>query len=79
MVELVVNSFINLKSDLDKEKNSMQRHWKAREQKIEMIRENFIKLVGGTDGLAELGDIKGLSLGDSEQSQLPQGETVGAA
>ena len=79
MVELVVNSFINLKADLDREKNSMQRHWKAREQKIEMIRENFIKLVGGTDGLAELGDIQGLSLGDSEQSQPPQGETVEAA
>jgi len=74
MVELVVSSFINLKADLDREKNSMQRHWKAREQKIEMIRENFIKLVGGTDGLAEIGEIKGLSLGQSEEGQLPLGE-----
>ena len=69
-VSLVIGSFAGMKADLDKEKNGMMRNWAAREKKIAVMQENFVGLIGDADGLAALGNIPGLDLGEGDQENL---------
>lgn len=51
-VEAIVEGFSQMKSDLEKEKRSMQSHWKQRERQIEKVIANTIDMYGSVKGIA---------------------------
>jgi len=51
-VEAIVEGFTQMKIDLDSEKRSMQRIWKAREKQIEKVITNTIDMYGSVKGIA---------------------------
>ena len=51
-VEAIVDGFSGLKSELDRERNAMQRIWKSREKQIEKIINNTIDMYGSVRGIA---------------------------
>ncbi|MCA9112093.1 MAG: DUF2130 domain-containing protein [Planctomycetaceae bacterium] len=64
-VEGIVESFVTLKDDLEKEKRSMQRMWAKREKQLERAVFSTSSLYG------DLGAIIGASLPQIEQLELP--------
>lgn len=64
-VEGIVESFVTLKDDLEKEKRSMQRMWARREKQLERAVFSTSSLYG------DLGGIIGSSLPQIEQLELP--------
>lgn len=65
-IEALVETFISLKSDLDKEKIAFGRIWAKREQQILRLNENTAKMYGEIQGIAgaALPDIEVLTLDD---------------
>jgi len=51
-VEGIVEGFSQMKADLEKEKRSMQSHWKQREKQIEKVIANTIDMYGSVKGIA---------------------------
>lgn len=51
-VEAIVDGFSELRTELDREKNAMQRLWKTREKQIEKIINNTIDMYGSVKGIA---------------------------
>ncbi len=51
-VEAIVEGFTQMKADLDKEKNAMQRIWKQREKQIEKVISNTIDMHASIKGIA---------------------------
>lgn len=51
-VEAIVEGFSQMKADLDREKNSMQRIWKQREKQIDKVVTNTIDMYGSIKGIA---------------------------
>lgn len=51
-VEAIVDGFSSMQNDLNKEKNAMQRIWKAREKQIEKVRESAISMYASLQGIA---------------------------
>ena len=51
-ITAVVETFMNMKEDLDREKRAFQRIWKAREQGINRISSNVCEIVGDIEGIA---------------------------
>lgn len=51
-VEAIVEGFSQMKSDLEREKNSMQRIWKQREKQIDKVVTNTIDMYGSIKGIA---------------------------
>ncbi|MEX0980490.1 MAG: DUF2130 domain-containing protein [Bacteroidales bacterium] len=51
-VEAIVEGFSQMKADLEKEKRSMQSHWKQREKQIEKVVANTIDMYGSVKGIA---------------------------
>lgn len=51
-VEAIVEGFSQMKADLEKEKRSMQSHWKQREKQIEKVITNTIDMYGSVKGIA---------------------------
>ncbi len=51
-VEAIVEGFSQMKADLEKEKRSMQSHWKQREKQIEKVIANTIDMYGSVKGIA---------------------------
>ncbi len=67
-VEAIVDGFSELKIELDREKNAMQRLWKTREKQIEKIINNTIDMYGSVRGIA------GSAIGNIPSLELPQPE-----
>jgi hypothetical protein len=67
-VEAIVDGFSELKIELDREKNAMQRLWKTREKQIERIINNTIDMYGSVKGIA------GSSIENIPSLELPQPE-----
>lgn len=67
-VEAIVEGFTQLKVDLDKEKNAMQRIWKQREKNIEKVITNTIDMYGSVKGIAgnAIPEVKALELPEFE-------------
>jgi hypothetical protein len=67
-IEAIVEGFTQMKHDLDKEKNAMQRIWKTREKQIEKVLINTINMHGSIKGIAgsAVGEIKALELGSDD-------------
>jgi hypothetical protein len=65
-VEAIVEGFTGLKTELDRERNAMQRIWKAREKQIEKIIHNTIDMYGSVRGIA------GASVGSIPLLELPE-------
>lgn len=63
-VEAIVEGFMGLKENLDKEKNAMQKIWKEREKQIEKVINSTIDMYGSIKGIAgnAIKDIKKLEL-----------------
>lgn len=51
-VEAIVEGFSQMKADLEREKNSMQRIWKQREKQIDKVVTNTIDMYGSIKGIA---------------------------
>ncbi len=51
-MEAIIEGFTQMKSDLDKERNAMQRIWKQREKQIEKVLTNTINMHGAIKGIA---------------------------
>ena len=51
-VEAIVEGFVAMREDLDKEKRAMQRHWKMREKQIEKVITNTVEMYGAVQGIA---------------------------
>ncbi len=67
-VEAIVDGFSELRIELDREKNAMQRLWKTREKQIEKIINNTIDMYGSIKGIA------GSSIESIPSLELPQPE-----
>lgn len=52
IIERIVETYNDMQSQLDSEKRSMQRLWKAREKQIELVQENIGSLFGSIRGIA---------------------------
>ncbi len=65
-VEAIVDGFSELRTELDREKNAMQRLWKMREKQIEKIINNTIDMYGSVKGIA------GSSIENIPSLELPQ-------
>lgn len=73
-MEAIVESFVQMKSDLESEKRSMQNIWKKRERQIEKVQTNTI------DMHAAIKAIAGNAIGTIKLLELPEGgETSGKA
>lgn len=70
-VEAIVEGFISMKDDLEKEKASMQRQWAKREKNIERVIANTVGMYGDLEGIAgaSLPSIKMLELPSDEQQE----------
>lgn len=51
-IEAIVEGFSQMQSDLDKERNAMQRIWKQREKQLTKVVENTVGLYGSIRGIA---------------------------
>ena len=67
-VEAVVESFVAMKQDLDKERRAMNKIWDKREKQIERVVLNIGGMQGDIEGLA------GMSLPKIETLELPEAE-----
>ena len=52
-VRAVVDAYQQMRDDLDKEKNAMQRLWKKREGQLERITGNMLGICGELQGVSE--------------------------
>lgn len=52
-IKSVIGTFVNMKSDLDKEKNAIQRLWKKRETQIDRVANNMSSMIGELQGIAQ--------------------------
>lgn len=71
-IENIVQAFSGMKSDLDKERNAMQRIWKKREQEIERVIGNTACMYGdlqGIVGATALPEVPSLSLPEGEADE----------
>ncbi len=64
-IEAIVEGFVQMQEDLDKERRAMQRIWKQREKQIQKVLDNTIALYGSIKGIA------GNAIGHIEALQLP--------
>lgn len=69
-VEAIVEGFTQMKMDLDSEKRSMQRIWKAREKQIEKVITNTIDMYGSVKGIAgnAIQSVQALELGGADEN-----------
>lgn len=67
-VEAIVESFVAMKQDLDKERRAMNKMWDKRAKQIERVVFNIGGMQGDVEGLA------GMSLPRIETLELPEGE-----
>ncbi len=67
-VEAIVESFSGLKSDIEKEKRSMNAIWKEREKKLEKVITNTIDMYGSIKGIGgnAIAPVQSLSLPEPE-------------
>jgi hypothetical protein len=68
-VEAIVEGFSQMKADLEKEKNAMQRIWKQRDKQIEKVITNTIDMYGSIKGIAgnAIQSVKALELTEIEE------------
>ncbi len=71
-IEAIVEGFVQMQEDLDKERRAMQRIWKQREKQIQKVLDNTIALYGSIKGIA------GNAIGHIEALQLPYDSGVEA-
>jgi len=67
-VEAIVESFVAMKQDLDKERRAMNKMWDKRAKQIERVVFNIGGMQGDVEGLA------GMSLPRIETLELPEGD-----
>lgn len=65
-IEAVVETFVALQSDLDKERRAMERIWKSREKQIERAITGTASLYGGVQGIVGQGTLPGIKSLDLE-------------
>lgn len=50
--ENIINAFVTMKSDLEKEKSVFQREWAKREKQLELVLNNTTAMIGSIQGIA---------------------------
>ena len=71
-VERVVRAVLEMRMDLEKERNAMQRLWSARDEQNQLMSSSFASLVGKVGQLADVKDIPELELGGGTEPVLPK-------
>jgi len=68
-IDAIVEGFTAMKSDIEKEKNAMNKLWKEREKNIERIVSNTIDMYGSIKGIGgqAIPTVKSLELGTGEE------------
>ncbi|MCX7908553.1 MAG: DUF2130 domain-containing protein [Ignavibacteria bacterium] len=63
-VRAIVEAFVSMKNDLDKEKAAMEKHWKKREEELNKVLKNTAKIYGEIEALVgnQLPEIEYLKL-----------------
>lgn len=69
-VEMIVTTFIDMKSDLDKEKRSINRLWNKREKNIEKVILNVAGMYGDMQGII------GAALPTIQTLELPEPDVL---
>lgn len=67
-VQAIMEGFVGLKTDLDRERRAMERIWAKREKKIDQVVKNISGMRGDLEGIA------GQALPSIQILELPQGE-----
>ena len=69
-VETIVNTFLSMASDLEREKRAMTKLWSAREKQLESIQGNVSRIIGSFEGIAgqALPKIQALELEGGEEA-----------
>jgi hypothetical protein len=72
-IEGVVEAFTSMQDQLNKERRSMERHWKQREKQIERVMKNTVGLYGDMQGIigGQIPAISALELDGESTKQLP--------
>lgn len=71
-VEAIVESFTKMQSDLESEKRSLSRIWKAREKELEKVIQSTTNMYGAITGIA------GAAIGHVKALELPYVEEIEA-
>lgn len=68
-IEAIVEGFTAMKSDIEKEKNAMNKLWKEREKQIEKVISNTIDMYGSIKGIGgkAIQTVKALELGSGDE------------
>ncbi len=74
-IEGIVEAFTSMQDQLNKERRTMERHWKQREKEIERVVKNTVGLYGDMQGIigGQIPAIPALELDGEAVNQLPDG------
>ncbi len=69
-IEAIVETFVSMKSDLDKEQRAMNRMWKQREKQLERVLLSTSGLYGSIKGIAgaDVADLPSMELGETSET-----------
>lgn len=72
-IEAVVETFVALQGDLDKERRAMERIWKSREKQIERAITSTASLYGGVQGIVGQGALPGIKSLELDAGEAEEG------
>jgi hypothetical protein len=72
-IEAIVESFISMREDLDKEKRAIMKQWAKREEQIGRVMQATVGMFGDLQGIAgkSLQEIEGLQFNTLEDAKMP--------
>ena len=72
-IEGIVEAFTSMQEQLNKERRTMERHWKQREKEIERVVKNTVGLYGDMQGIigGQIPEIPALALDEDTTKQIP--------
>lgn len=76
-IEGIVEAFTSMQDQLNKERRTMERHWKQREKEIDRVVKNTVGLYGDMQGIigGQIPAIPALELDEEPLKQLPEADS----
>lgn len=77
-IEGIVEAFVAMQTQVNKERRAMEKQWKEREKQIERVIKNTVGLYGDMQGIVggKIPEIQMLELGGDPAGELPMIEDV---
>ena len=74
-VEAIVEAFVSMREDLDKERRAIERQWGKREEQIERVMKATVGMYGDLQGIAgkSLREIDGIGFSSMDEGELTHG------